>query len=89
MSSQAVTIRLLVALALIPVVPVRAAEGGAGERTGPETPGHLCEHFRQEPWPEGASDEGRERRAFLARQLERFCGGSDDSEGNPPPPTQR
>lgn len=37
----------------------------------------LCEHFRQEPWPEGASAEDRERRAFIAAQFERYCSGSD------------
>ncbi|MGH8354225.1 MAG: hypothetical protein ACRERY_11970 [Pseudomonas sp.] len=39
----------------------------------------VCEHFRQEPWPEGASVEDTERRAFIAGQFERFCRGSDNA----------
>jgi hypothetical protein len=35
----------------------------------------LCGHFRQEPWPEGASAEARQRREFLVSQTARFCGG--------------
>ncbi|MFC5699364.1 hypothetical protein ACFPU0_27995 [Pseudomonas sp. GCM10022186] len=41
----------------------------------------LCEHFRQEPWPEGRSVEEKERRAFIASQLERYCKGSDQAIG--------
>lgn len=37
----------------------------------------LCEHFRDEPWPEGRSAEELERRDFIARQFERYCRGSD------------
>ena len=37
----------------------------------------LCEHFRQEPWPEGASAGDEERRAFIAAQFERYCSGTD------------
>jgi hypothetical protein len=37
----------------------------------------LCEHFRAEPWPEGASDEERERREFIALQLKNYCEGAD------------
>lgn len=37
----------------------------------------ICEHFRQEPWPEGVSLEERERREFLTGQLDRYCKGSD------------
>lgn len=39
----------------------------------------VCEHFRGEPWPEGASNEERERRDFLAAQLNRYCKGSDQA----------
>lgn len=39
----------------------------------------LCDHFRQEPWPEEASAEARARRAFLAGQVERFCTGQDEA----------
>lgn len=38
----------------------------------------LCDHFRDEPWPEGDSQEERERRAFLSLQMERYCKGTDD-----------
>ncbi|MOA15231.1 hypothetical protein D3C78_1353800 [compost metagenome] len=37
----------------------------------------VCEHFRQEPWPEGHSAEDSERREFISSQIERFCRGSD------------
>lgn len=39
----------------------------------------ICEHFRQEPWPEGSSSEERERREFIAAQFERYCGGTDQA----------
>jgi hypothetical protein len=39
----------------------------------------ICEHFRQEPWPEGSSVEERERREFIAGQFERYCKGSDQA----------
>lgn len=39
----------------------------------------LCEHFRQEPWPEGASAEDRQRREFIASQWDRYCRGSDQA----------
>lgn len=37
----------------------------------------LCEHFRQEPWPEGTTSEDKERRDFLAGQQHRYCSGTD------------
>lgn len=37
----------------------------------------LCEHFRSEPWPAGATVSDKERREFLARQFERYCKSSD------------
>lgn len=37
----------------------------------------VCEHFRQEPWPEGTSLDEKERRKFLAAQLDRYCTNSD------------
>ncbi len=33
----------------------------------------LCEHFRQEPWPEGMSIEESERRDFIVNQIKQFC----------------
>lgn len=33
----------------------------------------LCEHFRQEPWPEGTSIEESERRDFIVNQIKQFC----------------
>ena len=39
----------------------------------------LCEHFRQEPWPEGESVEEMKRREFIASQFERYCKGSDQA----------
>ena len=38
----------------------------------------LCEHFRQEPWPEGTSTEEHERRDFIVNQIKQFCTGSDE-----------
>ena len=37
--------------------------------------GELCDHFRQEPWPEGGSEEERERREFITKQIEELCTG--------------
>lgn len=37
----------------------------------------VCEHFRQEPWPEGSSVEEKGRREFIAGQFERYCKGTD------------
>lgn len=37
----------------------------------------VCEHFRQEPWPEGSSAEDKDRREFIARQLAGACSGAD------------
>ena len=39
----------------------------------------VCEHFRQELWPEGASSEDKARRAFIAAQLERYCKGAEQT----------
>jgi alpha-D-ribose 1-methylphosphonate 5-phosphate C-P lyase len=37
----------------------------------------ICEHFRQEPWPEGSTVDDKERREFLVSQFERYCKGTD------------
>lgn len=37
----------------------------------------ICEHFRQEPWPEGSTNEDRERREFLHGQFQNYCAGTD------------
>lgn len=37
--------------------------------------GELCEHFRQEPWPEGESEEEKQRRGFISKRIEEFCPG--------------
>lgn len=68
-------LRVLLALLL-------AGAAHAAERLPPEVARfvarrELCEHFRQEPWPEGATPAAQERREFLARQLGRHCTGSD------------
>ena len=39
----------------------------------------VCEHFRQEPWPEGISPQETERRVFISEQITHFCTGSDNS----------
>ncbi len=39
----------------------------------------ICEHFRHEPWPEGASTEDRERRTLIASQIELHCTGLDEA----------
>jgi len=41
----------------------------------------LCEHFRQEPWPEGNSSAEQQRREFLILQMEHYCTGSDAQLG--------
>jgi hypothetical protein len=40
----------------------------------------LCEHFRQEPWPEGPSVEESERRDFIVNQIKQFCPDSDSDK---------
>jgi len=37
----------------------------------------ICEHFRQEPWPEGSVGDDKERKEFLVSQFERYCKGTD------------
>jgi len=37
----------------------------------------ICEHFRQEPWPESATVDDKERREFIVSQFERYCKGTD------------
>jgi hypothetical protein len=39
----------------------------------------LCAHFRAEPWPEGSSVEDKERRDFIAGQLDRYCTGTSQA----------
>lgn len=39
----------------------------------------ACEHFRAEPWPEGASSEEQERRDLIAARLHQYCKGSDQA----------
>lgn len=39
----------------------------------------VCEHFRQEPWPEGSSLEDKERREFIATKFDNYCKGSDQA----------
>jgi hypothetical protein len=39
----------------------------------------VCEHFRQEPWPEGSSTEDKGRREFIAAQSDRYCKGTDQA----------
>jgi hypothetical protein len=51
------------------------ATGGCSQQLAPciQQRRELCEHFRAEPWPEGQSVEDKERRAFIAGQLDRYC----------------
>ncbi|EKD31767.1 MAG: hypothetical protein ACD_77C00255G0003 [uncultured bacterium] len=44
--------------------------------------GELCAHFRQEPWPEGESDEVKERREFIVQQINQFCTGLHEAGNN-------
>jgi len=39
----------------------------------------LCEHFRQEPWPEGTTIEESKRRDFIVNQIKQFCTDSDEA----------
>lgn len=57
--------------------PLLAAAGGPSEVADYIERRELCEHFRDEPWPEGSSPTDKERREFLVRQLERYCKGAD------------
>lgn len=36
-----------------------------------------CDHFREEPWPEGGTPAEKERREFLSTQMEHYCKGTD------------
>ena len=64
-------------LILLPILipPVLAAENVPKDVAEFLKRGELCEHFRQEPWPEGGSEEAIERREFIAKQIEDFCTG--------------
>lgn len=56
-----------------------AAESYPQEIVGYIERREICEHFRQEPWPEGISPEEKERKEFLSGQLDRYCKGTDQA----------
>lgn len=58
-------------------MPLLAAKGSPPEVVRYIEHREFCEHFRSEPWPEGASIADKERREFLAQQFGRYCKGSD------------
>lgn len=65
-------------LVLLAAAPAFAQDAGAA----PELAQYIerrevCEHFREEPWPEGEDAEARERRDFIAAQREQYCSGAD------------
>lgn len=60
-----------------------AAAGCAQELVPRIKPHELCEHFRSEPWPEGASVQDEERRAWIAEQLNLYCKGADQTLRQP------
>lgn len=70
--------RRLLTLALLLAASPVAADRLPADATAYLEQRALCDHFRQEPWPEEASAEARARRAFLAGQVERFCTGLDE-----------
>lgn len=37
----------------------------------------ICEHFRDEPWDAGNEPEIKARRAFIVRNIQKFCTGTD------------
>jgi len=74
--------RTFLALVLILLASVLAAEEVPKDVAEFLERNELCEHFRQEPWPEGQSDEEKERREFIAKQIERFCTGLNDTGRN-------
>lgn len=39
----------------------------------------LCQHFRDEPWPEGNSLEDRERRSHIVSQIDSNCTGLEQA----------
>ena len=61
------------------VTPVLAAEDVVKDVVEFLKRGELCEHFRQEPWPEGGSEEEKDRREFITKQIEEFCTGLTDA----------
>jgi hypothetical protein len=65
---------LLIFMAIL-LTPVLAAENVPKDVAEFLKQGELCEHFRQEPWPEGGSEEETKRREFIAKQIEAFCTG--------------
>lgn len=73
------TLSVLVAMLLTPVL---AAENMPKDVAEFLKRGELCEHFRQEPWPEGESEEETERRKFIAKQIEEFCTGLPETRLN-------
>jgi hypothetical protein len=61
-----------------------AGTAWAGVAYSPEISEYIerreaCEHFRQEPWPEGQTVQDKERREFLVSQLQRYCAGTDQA----------
>jgi hypothetical protein len=67
-----------IALGLVWLLPLHALETTPSDVTVFIEQRTLCDHFRAEPWPEGAAAEERERRAFLSMQMERYCEGTDE-----------
>jgi hypothetical protein len=74
--------RSLYVLALLLVTPLVAGEGFPADVTEFLNRRGLCEHFRQEPVPEGGSNEEIERRTFIASKIDQFCTGLNEAEAN-------
>ena len=66
-------------LALVWLLPVLAQQPMPDDVTAFIEQRTLCDHFREEPWPEGGSTEEAERRAVISQQIKRYCAGSDES----------
>jgi hypothetical protein len=71
--------QILVVIGLLLAVTSLATEGYPQEVAEYIERREICEHFRQEPWPEGSSAAEKERRAFIAGQFELYCKGSDQT----------
>lgn len=67
------------ALALLFATSPLAAESHPPEVAEYIAQREICEHFREEPWPEGSSVEDKERREFIAARYKRYCTGSDQT----------
>lgn len=77
--SQEMIMRNLLALFFLLATPILAAAEFPKEVLELIERRELCEHFRQEPWPEGTTIEESERRDFIVNQIKQFCTDFDEA----------